>query len=79
MLRGFANLERYFEAAKLNEKLGRVMDALNCAEKGSCIDRDCLGTDHPLYEQSEKTVQKLRQKSLNHSSLQILLPVQEEA
>jgi hypothetical protein len=38
---------------------------MECAEKGLRIDQDCLGVDHPLYEQSLKIVQSLTQKSMS--------------
>jgi hypothetical protein len=63
-----ANCNRYFEAAKLNQKLDRLKDALECAERGLRIDRDCLGSDHPLHEQSLKVVQDLRQESVKLQS-----------
>ncbi|OCK74456.1 SET domain-containing protein [Lepidopterella palustris CBS 459.81] len=50
----------YFEAAKLNMGLGRREEALRCAEKGLEIDRDCLSTDHPLYQHGVATVQELK-------------------
>lgn len=51
---------RYFAAAKLNEGLAKHEDALRCAERGLEIEEDCLGKDHPLYQESWKLVQKLK-------------------
>jgi len=55
-----AACHRYLEAAKLNESHGRLEEALRCAERGLEIDRDCLGIDHPLYQNSLKAVRDLR-------------------
>ena len=51
---------RYFEAAKLNGKLGKCEDALRCVERGLQIDEDCLGMDHELYQKSLKDTEALR-------------------
>lgn len=51
---------RYFEAAKLKQKIGRMDEALRYAKEGLQIDRDCLGSDHALYEQGVETVQSLK-------------------
>ncbi len=50
---------RYLEAAKLNEGHGKLKEALRCAERGLEIDRDCLGMDHPLYQNSLTAVDDL--------------------
>jgi len=54
------NRNRYLEAAKLNQSYGKHQEALRCAERGLAIDSDCLGTDHPLYQNSLKVVDDLR-------------------
>jgi hypothetical protein len=48
------------EAAKLNKEQHKYKDALHSAERGLEIDKDCLGLDHPLYQESLKTVQSLK-------------------
>lgn len=53
---------RYFEAARLCAKLGRRDEALEFAESGVAIDRDCLGEDHDLYRESVSIVAKLRRE-----------------
>jgi hypothetical protein len=55
-----ANGNRYMEAAKLNKSLGKHEDALRCAERGLQIDKDCLGFDHPLYQESIEFVQEIK-------------------
>lgn len=51
---------RYLEAAKLNQGYEKYEEALRCAERGLAIDGDCLGTDHPLYQNSLKAVHDLK-------------------
>jgi hypothetical protein len=51
---------RYLEAAKLNESYSKYDEALRCAERGLEIDGDCLGMDHPLYQNSLKAVHRLK-------------------
>ena len=51
---------RYLEAAKLNQGYAKYEEALRCAERGLAIDEDCLGTDHPLYQNSLKAVNNLK-------------------
>jgi hypothetical protein len=53
-------LNRYFEAAKLNEKLENGEDALTCAERGLKIEEACLGKDHAQYQKSFELVQTWR-------------------
>jgi len=63
-----ATCNRYLEAAKLNEGHGKLKEALHCAERGLEIDRDCLGIDHPLYQNSLKAVDDLRRLSIISNS-----------
>ena len=60
----FANIpqNRYLEVARLNESIGNHREALRCAERGLEIDIDCLGIDHPLYQESLKIVGALKIK-----------------
>ncbi|KAE9377885.1 TPR domain-containing protein, partial [Stipitochalara longipes BDJ] len=50
----------YLEAAKLNQGYAKCEEALRCAERGLALDEDCLGTDHPLYQNSLKAVNSLK-------------------
>lgn len=50
----------YLEASKLYVKLGKIDEALLCAEKALHIDEDCLGKDHDLYQDSLNVVWSLR-------------------
>lgn len=43
---------RHIAAAKLCQALGRHGEALHHAERGVALDKDCLGTDHRLYQKS---------------------------
>jgi hypothetical protein len=51
---------RYFEGSRLNGSLGKPDDALRYAQAGLRIDRDCLGLDHVLYQDSLKVVRRLQ-------------------
>jgi hypothetical protein len=51
--------KRYFEAAKLSEKIGKYEAALGFAERGLALDKDCLGEDHDVYLTSLKTIRRL--------------------
>jgi hypothetical protein len=53
---------RYFTTAKLNEEVGRLKEALRCAEEGLRIDRDCLGDDHVLHERNLEVIQALEKR-----------------
>lgn len=50
----------YMEIARLYVKEGKHMEALQNAEKGLSLDEACLGIDHPIYQESLKAVQVLR-------------------
>ncbi|KAL3419272.1 TPR domain-containing protein [Phlyctema vagabunda] len=50
----------HLEAARLSQLLGHSDNALGFAEKGLEIEKDCLGTDHPLYQESLKLVQDMQ-------------------
>lgn len=54
---------RYFETAKLNQILGNFDEALRLAERGLSIEKDCLGDDHVIYQQSSHFVRQLREGS----------------
>lgn len=54
---------RYQDAARLNRELENYPDALRCAGKGIQLDEDCLGTDHPVYQQGLHDAQELRRLS----------------
>ena len=40
----------------MNGELGEDEEALRCARMGSGLDRDCLGVDHPEYEDGLRTI-----------------------
>ncbi|KAF2495771.1 SET domain-containing protein [Lophium mytilinum] len=53
----------YFEVAKLNVKLGRRDEAIQCAEKGLELDEYCIGSDHPTYEDGVEFIKALKSKN----------------
>ncbi|WPH04819.1 Hypothetical protein R9X50_00771600 [Acrodontium crateriforme] len=50
----------YLGAAELAVKLNRTDDAEDLARKGLQIEKDCLGSDSPLYHESVARMEKLR-------------------
>lgn len=54
--------ERYLEAAKLNESLRRMKEALKCAEKAEDLDFACLGVDHETYLATNEVGKSLMQR-----------------
>jgi len=40
--------------------LGKLEEALKCAEEGLRLEKDCLGVDHALYEHGANVVHKLK-------------------
>lgn len=51
---------RHFEAARLSEKMGKCGAAVEFAERGLALDKDCLGEDHEVYQASMEVVQRLK-------------------
>jgi len=45
-----ADMERYFEVARLYKELGDTGAALRFAQKGLAIDANCIGVDNALYK-----------------------------
>lgn len=55
--------DRYFEKAKLYEKIGEQDQALRCAKIGLALDGDCLGKDHRYYRDGLAIVAGLQDNS----------------
>jgi hypothetical protein len=53
-------LNRHMEASRLYAALGQHKEALEHAERGLLLDKDCLGVDHPIYQETLRVVQTLR-------------------
>ena len=50
---------RYFEAAKLSETIGKLEEALEFARQGLALDKECLGEDHDVYLTSLGIIRRL--------------------